>query len=103
MTDEVLIDGISLLVCSNGGDSLAHWIEQATDSEIANKMREWAAGEISRQRTALREQEANHAAMQQRRKPEPFGVVLEGRVAGDGEMDECSVAGGNLEVESGRG
>jgi len=103
MTDEVLIDGISLLVCSNGGDSLAHWIEQATDSEIANKMREWAAGEISRQRTALREQEANHAAMQQRRKPEPFGVVLHLPVAAHGAMNECSFTGLISQIEIGRG
>lgn len=79
MSDDVLIDGVALLIGDSSGESLAHWIVGATDDEVIDKMRQWAAGEIVRQQ-ALREQEAQRASMQQIRKsesePERFGVVL---------------------------
>lgn len=50
----VLIDGIALLIVADGGHSLAHWIQRATDAELVFQMRRWAGGEIVRQADLMR-------------------------------------------------
>lgn len=52
----VLIDGIALLIVADGGHSLAHWIQWATDAELVFQMRQWAEAEIVRQAELTRQQ-----------------------------------------------
>lgn len=51
---QVLIEGVALVMVSDGGNCLAHWIKLATDADVLRLMRDWAERETHRQGVKLR-------------------------------------------------
>ena len=51
---QVLIEGVALVMVSDGGNCLAHWIKLASDVEVLYLMRDWAEREMHRQSVKLR-------------------------------------------------
>lgn len=51
---QVLIEGVALVMVSDGGNCLAHWIKSATDADILRLMRDWAEREAHRHSVKLR-------------------------------------------------
>ena len=51
---QVLIEGDALVMASDGGNCLAHWIKSATDADVLRLMRDWAEREAHRQSVKLR-------------------------------------------------